>query len=489
MATLTPVDDDPFATGSSASSPKLTPVDHDPFATGSSSAASGQGAQPGWTDYLLQHLAGDTSLNPNAPGKTLGQTAFWNKPADVSWGDYAQAHLQPLEDIGRSAANTFGVGDRLIAQGRATLPMMYPGLFGQDASAVAPGGAYDPATQQQRADAAFQEERAKTTATEARMPTQDRLAASVIGSGPLGEVAGSLRAAPYLSKLPGWLASRIAGATVGGGSTAAGEVGRGESLSPKDIAIGTLAGGVVGAPGPRGQGALAPPVPEDVLRANAKTAFAPLDEMVFHGPSQVKSALDAVKNTMTQSEQDLAATTIAKVDKLASTNLVTGSDIQSYQKIFGGLSKTGSDMDKEFAPKFKSALEDIMQNTTPYGRNTTPGQGMSLMLPGSLGGTGLAAGEAAAARDAGNIQFGRANDVARLDDPNAGWIAKAQVSGGPDVGDQVGSWLNTATGQRYAPRPAPGLLQTPIRRTTPLPGLRRSRSRFHGGSSISSSRQ
>src|SRR4029077_1731920 len=121
MATLTPVDNDPFAPTSGTASPKLTPVDHDPFAAGSGAtpaAPSGQSAQPGWTDYLLQHLAGPP-LDPNAPNNALGQTAFWIKPADVSWGDYAQAHLQPLEDIGRSAVNTFGIGDSLLASQKA----------------------------------------------------------------------------------------------------------------------------------------------------------------------------------------------------------------------------------------------------------------------------------------------------------------------------------------------------------------------------------
>ena len=83
--------------------------------TSTSSASPPQPAQPGWTDYLLQHLAGGTSLEPNAPGKTLGQTAFWNKPSDVSWGDYAAAHVQPLDDMVRAATNTFGLGDRFAA--------------------------------------------------------------------------------------------------------------------------------------------------------------------------------------------------------------------------------------------------------------------------------------------------------------------------------------------------------------------------------------
>ena len=72
MATLTPVDNDPFA---APPQPKLTPIDHDPFAnsapsSGAAAAApGGQSAQAsqGWTDYLLQHLRQGTYWDPNTP--------------------------------------------------------------------------------------------------------------------------------------------------------------------------------------------------------------------------------------------------------------------------------------------------------------------------------------------------------------------------------------------------------------------------------------
>jgi gas vesicle protein len=394
-------------------------------------------------------------LDPNAPNKPLGQTAFWNKPADVSWGDYAQAHLQPLEDIGRSAVNTFGIGDSLLASQKA----VYNDLIGnaQNPNTIANVTSKEVTGQNTANDylSNLAAEKAKTAAAEARLPMQDRLAANVIGSGPISEVAASVRAAPYLSKLPGWLASRIAGATVGGGATVAGEVGRNESLSPGDIGIGVLSGGVVGAPAPGRGGALAAPVSEADLRASAKQAFAPLDEYVFHGPSQIKPALDSVTNTMTQAEQDLAKQTMAKVNKLADTNLATGSDIQSYQQVFRDLSTSSVKADREYAPQFKKALETVMRGA-PYGRNLTPGKGMSLQLPGSWGGTGLRTGGAAEARDAGDVFHGMAEDVNRLDDPNKGWLAQSQVKGGPDVGNQISSWLRTGEGQQYAPRPAPG---------------------------------
>ena len=372
---------------------------------------------------------------PTPAGQDLGTTALWNKPADTSWSDYLLAHLakpfqgadQAAQDYSRTAvdAATFGLGDRFqsyltgnpLAQERA-----------QTAAASSRLGAMAPIVQGAMYAAGPGEIGAASKIGEAVAPAIGKWAGGVLGSGVEGAIAGGAGAAGHDESIG-------QGALLGGALGAAGGV----------------PGGVVG----RG-GTLAPAVSEGALRANAKTAYAPLDEYcVFHGPSQIKPALDSVTNTMTQAEQDLAKQTMAKVNKLADTNLATGSDIQSYQKIFGDLSTSPVKADREYAPQFKKALETVMQGDA-YGRNTTPGQGMSLMLPGSLGNTGLTTGGAAAARDAGNIPFGRANDVARLDDPNSGWIAQSQVKRGPDVGNQVSSWLRTPEGQQYAPRPAPG---------------------------------
>ena len=367
-----------------------------------------------------------TSSATTPAGQDLGTTALWNKPADTSWSDYLLAHLakpfqgadQAAQDYSRTAvdAATFGLGDRFqsyltgnpLAQERA-----------QTAAASGRLGAMAPIVSGAMYAAGPGELGAASKIGEAVAPAIGKWAGGVLGSGVEGALAGGAGAAGHDESIG-------QGALLGGALGAAGGV----------------PGGVVG----RG-GTLAPAVSEDALRANAKTAFAPLDEMVFHGPSQIKPALDSVTNTMTQAEQDLAKQTMAKVNKLADTNLATGSDIQSYQKIFGDLSTSPVKADREYAPQFKKALETVMQGD-PYGRNTTPGQGMSLMLPGSLGNTGLTTGGAAAARDAGNIPFGRANDVARLDDPNSGWIAQSQVKGGPDVGNQISSWLRTPEGQQ-----------------------------------------
>jgi|SRR5580704_417626 hypothetical protein len=378
----------------------------------------------------------------SAAAPDLGSTAVWNKPADTSWSDFMLAHLakpfqgvnQAAQDYSRTAvdAATFGLGDRLQSY-----------LTGNP----------------------LDQERAATAAASGRLGAMAPIVSGAMYAAGPGELGAASKigeaVAPAIGKWAGGvLGSGVEGALAGGAGAAGHDedVGQGALLGGAFGAAGGVPGGVVG----RGA-ALTPPVTEDALRAAAKTAYAPLDAIVFHGPTQVKPALDAVTNTMTDAEQDLAKSTMAKVNKLGGvTNangtvtggvgLATASDLQSYQKIFGNLAQTGTDEDREFAPKFKDALEGVMQNTTPIGRNVTPGQGMSLMTPGQLGAPGPAAGEAAAARDAGNIPFGRAEDLKRLQD----WQDKSAVAGGPDVGGQASAWLRTPEGQQYAPPPASG---------------------------------
>jgi hypothetical protein len=293
----------------------------------------------------------------------------------------------------------------------------------------------------------LEQERAKTAAASGRLGAMAPIvqgAMYAMGPGELGIAKGlGEAAAPMIGK---WAGGVLGSGIEGAGAGMIGAAGHDEDPNQGMLvggglgALGGVPGGVVG----RG-GALAPALSEDALRARASQEYAPLDAMVFHGPSQVKPALDAVTNTMTKSEQDLAASTMAKVNKLADTNLTTGSDIQKYQKLFGGLAKTGGDVDRQYAPQFKSALESVMQ-ADPYGRNLTPGQGMSLMPAGTLGGTGFAPGAAAAARDAGDVFHGRANDIERLND----MVTKSQVTGGPDVGSQARQYLLSKPGQVYA---------------------------------------
>lgn len=430
MAKLTPVDHDPFA---APTGPTLTPVDHDPFAA--PAAAPSEIAQP---------------------GDSLGNMGWFDpRAANATTKDFLLAHLSELgkglgqmgqagADYARVAANTYGEGDSTLASMKALYGDITGNTKGTDILSNLAAAKGD------------------TAAASERLGTAGTIAANLTGGGPLGEVAGAVKG---MLPAAGRFAGPLAGAITGAGATTAGEIGRNEALSPWDIGIGTVTGGVGGAPAGKG-GVVAPALSEDALRAAAKTAYAPLDAIVFHGPTQVKPALDTVTRTMTDAEQDLAKSTMAKVNKLGgvtdpNTGVVkggvgfaTGSDLQSYQKIFGDLAQSGSGEDRQFAPKFKAALEDVMQNTTPVGRNVTPGQGMSFMPPGSMGAPGFAAGEAAAARDAGNVPYGRANDIKRLND----WIDKSQIAGGgagTDVGSQASSYLRSPPGQRYAPPRSP----------------------------------
>jgi hypothetical protein len=368
-----------------------------------------------------------------APGADPGNEAIWNKPANVSWSDYMLAHLKNA----LPATNPFDVHTN-VNEGLVLGSGLSGGLSG-----FIPGV------------------RERTAQAEQEMPMQERIALQgagyALGPGKLG-IASKLGEALGGSYLAG------VGGAAGEGAIASGVGAAGEGGSAKDIAkaagigaLGGAGGGALGGVVGRG-GTLTPAIPEADLRSAATAAYAPLDAIVFHGPSQVTPAFDAVKRTMTDAEQDLAKSTIAKANKLAgvtdpNTGVVkggvgfaTGADLQSYQRLFKDLAQSGTAEDRQFAPKFHDALEDIMQNTTPVGRNVTPGQGMSFMPPGNLGAPGFAAGDAAAARDAGNIPFGRAEDLNRLQ----GWEAKSAVAGGPDVGGQASAWLRSPEGQTFA---------------------------------------
>ena len=412
MPTLTPVDNDPFAPPSGASSPKLTPVDHDPFATSSAPPA----------------------------GQDLGTTALWNKPANTSWSDFMLAHLskpfqgadQAAQDYSRTAvdAATFGQGDRLQAY-----------LTGNPLA----------------------QERASTAAASGRLGAMAPIVQGAMYAMGPGEIGAASKigeaAAPWLGggKVAQWTGGVLGSAAEGAGAGAAGAVGHDESIGQGALIGGALgaAGGVPGGIVGRG-GTLAPAVSEDALRADASEKYTPLEEAVFHGPSQIKPALDAIKNTMTEDEQLRASGTMTKVNKLIGSGLLTGKDIQANQKALGALSKGAVDTDREYAPQFKRALEGVMQGD-PYGRNLTPGQGMSLMPPGQLGGTGFATGAAAAARDAGNIPFGMAQDTERVFGTNPqrpSWQMIADA-GGSDVGTQAKNWLPSQEGLKIAPQGSP----------------------------------
>ena len=175
--------------------PAANPFDQFDTKSGTS-GTTGSSTQPTWTDTLLQHLAAGSPWDPNAPAKTLATTPFWAKPADASWGDYAAAHLQPIDDAVRSAANVFG-GDRFAA-----MMSNLTGVGGGDLAA----------------------QRAESAAAAQRDPSMTA-AGNVLGgtmlAQPIGEVAQGGRAIGTAAGVPGWLASRFAGGTRCGAGAAA----------------------------------------------------------------------------------------------------------------------------------------------------------------------------------------------------------------------------------------------------------------------------
>ena len=150
------------------------------------------------------------------PDDTLGNMSWFDpRAANSTTKDFLLAHLGELgkglgqmggaaDDYARVASNTYGLGDRLASY-----------MGGTDLA----------------------DERAKTAAASARLGTAGTIAASMTGGGPLGEVAGAVKGALPIA---GRFAGPLAGAITGGAATTAGEAGRGESLSPWDIGIGTV---------------------------------------------------------------------------------------------------------------------------------------------------------------------------------------------------------------------------------------------------------
>jgi hypothetical protein len=361
----------------------------------------------------------------------LGSTALWNKPADTSWSDYFLAHLaKPFQGAGQAAddymraitdAGSFGTADRLAAYMGGTN---------------------------------LADERAKTAAAYQRLGPVMGSAASMIGYAPLGELGAAAKiggaAAPYVGR---WAGGVLGSAAEGAGAGALGAAGHDE-----DVGKGALIGGALGAAGgvPGGVvgrgGALAPAMAADDLKAQAQAAYAPLDNILFHGPSEVHPAIKAVdaaldasgdirrekRGLVGQPSTALARSTMAEVGDVLDNPQPTAAFIQSTQRRLDNLANkpTASPEDKFLAPKYSAALEDVMQNGLPQ--------------------TGVPAGVqpsgyAAAVRDAGDALNARAKDTQRLND----WITKSKVQGGPDVGAQARSWLTSDQGQRFTPPGSP----------------------------------
>jgi hypothetical protein len=378
-------------------------------------AASGDIAQPG--DDTLGNMGW---LDPRA--------------ANASTKDFVLAHLGELgkglsqmggtaADYARVAANTYGLGDSLTASTKA--------LYG-DATGNTQGTDYL---------SNLAAAKAATAAASARLGTAGNIAASMTGGGPLAELASGAGSA--ITPLVGgnrWLGGVLGSAAVGGGSTAAGEVGRNEAVSPWDIGVGTALGAAGGVPGgvvDRG-GALAPPISADDLHAAARQIYKPLDNIIFDAKSEVHPELDAFKtaigNTtdLTGKRLDQAKGTSAILDDLYGTPQLTGRNIQEAQRSLDKIaaSQSSSVQDQEYAPKLKAALGNVMDNGLPFAGVPAGNQ---------------ASGYAGLVQKAGDLIHGRAKDVDNLET----MVAKSESGNKPDLGAQMGAYMNSKSGMNF----------------------------------------
>lgn len=384
------------------------------------------------------------------PGDTLGNMSWFDpRAANASTKDFLLAHLaslggglgqigQTAADYARTAANVYGEGDSTLASLKA--------LYGDVTGNARNPGQPDPNDILSNLAAA----KAATAAASARLGTAGTIAASMTGAGPLGKIAeGVGTMALPLVKGNKWLGGVLGSAAVGGGSTAAGEIGRNENLSPWDIAVGTLFGTASGAPGGvvgRG-GALAPPVSADDLHATAQQIYKPLDNIIFDATSEVHPELDAFKQAigsttdLTNKRLGQAKGTSAILDDLYGSAQLTGRNIQEAQRSLDKIASSPSStvQDQEYAPKLKSALQNVMDNGLPFAG-----------VPSNV----QPSGYAGLVQKAGDLIHGRAEDIDRL---NA-MVDKSNVGGvgaGDDIGAQMGAWLKSNKGQQLNPPGTP----------------------------------
>ena len=362
---------------------------------------------------------------------------LWNKPDNVSTSDFLLAHLANLKTPFQ------GAGQAAKDYARATFDAGTFG-FGNDIQAAISGNTPE-------------QERAATQQAHQRLGLMD-YAASAIGYAPTGELGIGSRigeaAAPYLGptvkstvagvapaagKFGSWaggvLGSGAEGATAGGvGAAGHGDdVGTGALMGAALGAAGGVPGGVVG----RG-GTLAPAVSADDLHATASQIYKPLDNIIFNSSSEVHPELDAFKNAigsttdLTGKRLNQATGTSAILDDLYGSPQLTGRNIQEAQRSLDKIasSPSSSVQDQEYAPKLKSALQNVMDNGLPFAGVPAGNQ---------------AAGYAGLVQRAGDLIHGRVEDVDTLNT----MVAKSQAGNKPDLGAQMGAYMTSNQGMNF----------------------------------------
>jgi hypothetical protein len=382
---------------------------------------------------------GDTPASFNQPDSLGNMGWFDPRAANASTKDFLLAHLSELGkglgqlgqtavDYGRTAANVYGEGDSTLASLKA--------LYG-DVTGNTKGTDYLSNLAAAKKD---------TAAASDRLGTAGTIAANLTGGGPLGEVAGAVKGAlPFAGRFAG----PLAGAITGGGATTAGEAGRQEAFSPWDIALGTVTGGVGGAPA--GKDGVAAAVSADDLLAQAKTAYKPLTNVLYDATREVHPAIDPVdaQNALRDwsgYKWNDATKTKGEINTLLNKPQLSANDLQQSQSYLKGIASDGrSDPnDAMYAAYYADRLQGVLDNATPQ-----------TGVPSTWSNPTNAPSFASAKKAEGDALYGKAQDVQRLND----WIAKSKVAGGgagTDVGSQASSYLRSGAGQQFA---APGTPQ------------------------------
>ena len=166
--------------------------------------------------------------------------------------------------------------------------------------------------------------------------------------------------------------------------------------------------------------------------------YKPLDNLIFDAKSEVHPELDAFKtaigNTtdLTGSRLKQASGTSAILDDLYGSAQLTGRNIQEAQRSLDRIasSPSSSVQDQEYAPKLKAALGNVMDNGLPFAGVPAGNQ---------------ASGYAGLVQKAGDLIHGRAEDVDNLDT----MVRKSQSGNKPDVGAQMGAYMNSNSGMGF----------------------------------------
>jgi hypothetical protein len=416
--------------------------------TGSSSSASAPtpAAAPtggGWRDQ-------STPLAQPAPAAptTAGAAAAPPTPASAEpGGDWIPGSVW-LRHMGRvlDDATTFGVADKL-----GDLP-------GTGTNVAA--------------------ERAKTAAASQDVGPIASTAAQIAGYvGGAGELGAATKigeaAAPYVG---GRLASVLGSGAEGALASGAGALGHGQDASDatKAAAIGGALGGGMGALGGvvgRDVATAAPPSPAGDLMAQAKTAYAPLSNVLYDASKEVHPTLDPIdaQNALRDwsgYKWGDASKTSKEVNTLLDRPQLSANDLQQSQSYLKGIARnpTSDPNDQLYAGHYAGKLQDILDNATPQTgvpQNWTPPPTPNVNPPAAGQGTMTVNGQpykyaggqwtppsfAATQKAAGDALFQRAKDAGRLDN----FIQASQVNNGPDVATQARSYLTSGKGQTFAP--------------------------------------